>query len=122
LFGAYHLVAVEQAEWIKSHFQLGMQIGVLVVCSMGIDEGCIFGFGGRMRTYVKTYPAHCINCSFTQLVLEVVSLDEANTVLSGHSALHLHSAFHHAVHDALGYTPLTVAEEDDRCRMLIRVE
>jgi FAD/FMN-containing dehydrogenase len=30
LFGAYHLVAVEQAEWIKSHFQLGMQIGVLV--------------------------------------------------------------------------------------------
>lgn len=75
-----------------------------------------------MRIYVKTYPAHCVNCSFTQLVLEIVSLDETDTVLSGDSALHLHSAFHHAVHDSLGYFLLTVAEEDDRCRLLIHVE
>lgn len=75
-----------------------------------------------MRTYVKTYPAHCVNCSFTQLVLEVVSLDETNTVLPGDSALHLYSAFHHAVHDSLGYIPLPVAEENYRCRLLIHVE
>jgi hypothetical protein len=55
-------------------------------------------------------------------VLEVVSLDETNTVLSGNSALHLHGAFHHAVHDSLGYISLTVAEQDDRCRPLIHVE
>ena len=75
-----------------------------------------------MKMYVKTYPAHCVHCSFTQLVLEVVSLDETNTVLSGDSTLQLHSAFHHAVHDSLSYVPLTVAEEDDRYRQLIHVE
>lgn len=72
--------------------------------------------------YVKAYPAHCVDCSFTQLVLEVVSLDETNTVLSGDSALHLHSAFHHAVHNALGYSLLAVAKEDDRYRPLVHVE
>lgn len=64
--------------------------------------------------HVKAYPAHCVDCSFTQLVFEVVSLDETNTVLSGDSALHLHSTFHHAVHNSLGYSLLTVAKEDDR--------
>lgn len=75
-----------------------------------------------MRMYIKTYPAHCVNCSFTQLVLKIVSLDKTNTVLSGDSALHLHSTFHHAVHNSLGYILLTVAEEDDRWRLLINVE
>ena len=75
-----------------------------------------------MRMYVKTYPAHCVHCSYTNLVLEVVSLDETDTVLSGNSALHLHGAFHHAVHDSLGYAPLSLAEENDRCRLLIHVE
>lgn len=75
-----------------------------------------------MRMYVKAYPAHCVDCSFTQLVLEVVSLDETNTVLPSDSALHLHSAFHHAVYDSLGYSLLTVAEEDDRYRLLVHVE
>jgi hypothetical protein len=56
----------------------------------------------------------------SEMATSTVSYCLANTVLSGHSALHLHSAFHHAVHDALGYIPLMVAEEDDRCRMLIR--
>lgn len=75
-----------------------------------------------MRMYVTAYPAHCVDCSFTQLVLEVISLDETNTVLPGDSALHLHSAFHHAVHDSLRYSLLTVAEEDDRYQLLAYVE
>lgn len=57
---------------------------------------------------------HCIHGTRSQLVLEVVPLDEPHAVLAGRRALELDGALDHVVHEVLGFLilGLLVVEDD----------
>jgi hypothetical protein len=71
------------------------------------------------RRNIRTHPSHCIDRRLSELMVQVISFDEANAMFSGDSTLHLDGALYHSVHDAFGDLSLGFIEEENCWRLLV---
>jgi hypothetical protein len=66
----------------------------------------------------KTYLPHGIDSCPSQLMLEVIPLNQSHPVLSCDSAFHLNGTFDHAMYDIFSRLPFGLVKEHDSWRAI----
>lgn len=76
----------------------------------------VSGVSSEGQRKMNTYPSHSIDCSLPQLMVQIISLDQSNSVLTSNSTLHLHCSLYHTMDDFFCGLSLLVIIEKNGCK------
>jgi hypothetical protein len=105
LLYSYYFVAIKQTQGIESQLELSHLLAIAV-------------FDLSKRAYLS----HCINSSLPQLMVQVISLHQPNTMFACDSTLHFYSPLHHTMNDFFSLLTLLVIVQHHSYRKLARPE